>query len=262
MDTRLNGKRALVTGASSGIGRAIAEALAREGARVAVHARSEEKARDTLDTITAAGGEAFVVTADMRATAEIGPMCRAALDGLGGIDIVVNNAGIFEHGLVVDMTEEFWNETMDIDLKAPFLVTRHTLPAMLAQGTGGSLIYLTSTSSKTADAHFSAYNAAKAGLLGFARCVAAEVGAHGIRANGISPGWIDTKMVREFYAGWPGEKPADYESFLDEDGAGTNMLKRVGEPEDIAEMAVYLASDRGRFITGQAIGICGGLVYW
>jgi NAD(P)-dependent dehydrogenase (short-subunit alcohol dehydrogenase family) len=262
MDTQLNGKRALVTGASSGIGRAIAEALAREGARVAVHGRSEDRVSDTLDSIAAAGGDAFAVTADMRVTAEIGTMCRAALDELGGIDVVVNNAGIFEHALIVDMTEEFWDETMDIDLKAPFLVTKHTLPVMLAQGTGGSLIYLTSTSSKTADAHFSAYNAAKAGLLGFARCVAAEVGKHGIRVNGISPGWIDTKMVRAFYDGWPGEKPAEYETFLEEDGAGTNMLKRVGEPEDIAEMAVYMASDKGRFITGQAIGICGGLVYW
>ncbi len=258
----MNGKRVLVTGASSGIGRAIAEALAREGARVAVHARSDESARDTLDAIAAAGGDAFTVAADMRVTAEIGTMCRAALDELGGIDIVVNNAGIFEHALVVDMTKEFWDQTMDIDLKAPFWVTKHTLPAMLAQGTGGSQIYLTSTSSKTADAHFSAYNAAKAGLLGFARCVAAEVGEQGIRVNGISPGWIDTKMVRAFYDGWPGEKPADYDAFLERDGAGTNMLKRIGEPEDIAEMAVYLASEKGRFITGQAIGICGGLAYW
>ncbi len=128
MDTQLNGKRALVTGASSGIGRAIAEALARDGARVAVHARSDEKARDTLDTIAAAGGEAFAVTADMRVTAEIGTMCKAALDKLGGIDIVVNNAGIFDHALVVEITEDFWDETMDVDLKAPFLVTKHTFP--------------------------------------------------------------------------------------------------------------------------------------
>ncbi len=88
------------------------------------------------------------------------------------------------------------------------------------------------------------------------------MGEHGIRVNGISPGWTDAKMVHKFYDGWPGEKPADYEAFLEQDGAGTNMLKRVGQPEDIAEMAVYLASDRGRFITGQGIGVCGGLVYW
>ena len=121
---------------------------------------------------------------------------------------------------------------------------------------------MTSTASKTADAHFSAYNAAKTGFLGFARCVAAEVGEHGIRVNGISPGWIETKMVREFYDGWPSEKPADYEGFLEEEGAGTNMLKRVDQPEDIAEMAVYLASERGRFITGQGLSVCGGMVYW
>jgi len=262
MDTQLNGKRALITGASSGLGRAIAEAMAAEGATIAVHARSEAKAKDTLDAIANAGGSAFAVTADMTATGEIEAMCKTALDKLGGIDVVVNNAGVYDYMSVPEMTEEQWDWVIDTDLKAPFLVTKYTLPAMQSQGEGGSQIYIASTNGKTADGLFSAYNAAKHGLIGFARCVAAEVGEQAIRANCICPGWIDTKMAASFHKEWSDENKVNYDEFWQESMADSNMLKRVGEPRDIGDFAVYLASERGRFITGQAINICGGLCYW
>lgn len=262
MDTQLTGKRALVTGASSGIGRAIAEAMAAEGATVAVHARSEDKAKDTLDSIAAAGGNAFPVTADLTVTAEIEAMCKAALDKLGGIDIVVNNAGVYDYISVPDMTEEQWDWIVDTDLKTPFLITKHTLPTMQTQGQGGSLIYIASTNGKTADGLFSAYNTAKHGLIGFARCVAAEVGEQAIRSNCICPGWIDTKMAVSFHKEWSEENKLDFDEFWQESMADSNMLHRLGEPRDISDFAVYLASERGRFITGQAVNVCGGLCYW
>lgn len=262
MTRDLDGKRALVTGASSGIGQAISLALASGGARVALHARSEDKATDTLNAITRAGGSAFTLTADMAATDEIEALCKTALDRLGGLDILINNAGFFGYGTVTDMTEAFWDAMMDVDLKAPFLVTKFTLPALLDAAPGSSLLFMASSASRTADTNFACYNAAKHGLLGFARSVAAEVGAQGVRVNALCPGWVETKMATDFYNSWPGEKPTDYETFRETQMAGTNMLKRVGQPEDIAAMAVYLASEKGRFITGQAIGICGGLAYW
>lgn len=258
----LDGKRALVTGASSGIGQANALALASEGASVALHARSEEKAAGTRDAITRAGGDAFALAADMTKGVEIEALCKTALDRLGGLDIVVNNAGFFGYGAVADMSEAFWDAMMDVDLKAPFLVTKHTLPAFLDAAPGISLLFMASSSSRTADANFACYNAAKHGLLGFARSVAAEAGARGVCVNALCPGWIETKMANQFYDSWPGEKPADFETFRETEIAGTNMLKRVGQPEDIAAIAVYLASQRGRFISGQAIGICAGLAYW
>jgi NAD(P)-dependent dehydrogenase (short-subunit alcohol dehydrogenase family) len=262
MTQDFDGKRALVTGASSGIGRSIALALASRGASVALHARSEEKAAGTLDAITRTGGNAFALAADMAQSTEIKAMCETALDRLGGLDIVVNNAGFFGYGAVTEMSEAFWDAMMDVDLKAPFLVTKYTLPALLDAAPGSSLLFMASSSSRTADANFACYNAAKHGLLGFARSVAAEAGAQGVQVNALCPGWIETKMATEFFESWPGEKPADFETFRETDMAGANMLKRVGQPEDIAAMAVYLASEKGRFITGQAIGICGGLAYW
>jgi NAD(P)-dependent dehydrogenase (short-subunit alcohol dehydrogenase family) len=262
MDTQLTGKRALVTGAASGMGKAIAEAFAGEGATVAVHARSIERAQETIDSITSAGGECLAVAADLMKASEIASMCADAIKGLGGIDIVVNNAGVYDYVSVPDMTEEQWDWIVGTDMKAPFLVTKHTLPTMLKQGNGGCLIYNASTNGKTADGLFSAYNAAKHGLIGFARCVAAEVGEHRINVNTICPGWVDTKMAVDFHTKWSKDNKLDYDEFWQEDMADTNMLHRIGEPRDIADFAVYLASERGRFIHGQAINVCGGLCYW
>ena len=169
MDCQLAGKRALVTGAASGIGKAIALALAREGATVATHARTAEKSAGTVDEITAAGGEGFPVAADLTDSGAIATMCANAIDRLGGIDIVVNNAGVCDLGKVEEMEESFWDWVIDTNLKAPFLVTKHTVPTLKQQGTGGALIYNASTNAKTADAEWSAYNTSKHGLIGFIR---------------------------------------------------------------------------------------------
>lgn len=261
MAKELQGKKALVTGAASGMGKAIAEAFAREGATVAVHARTKARAKGTVDAITRKGGKAFAVAADLTKPAQIKSMCAEAIKGLRGIDIVVNNAGVYDFIPVPEMTEKEWDWMVDTDLKAPFLVTKYTLPHLIKKKSG-CLIYNASTNGKTADGLFSAYNAAKHGLIGFARCVAHEVSGLNINVNTICPGWIDTKMAVDFHTKWSKQHHLNYNKFWEESMAGTNMLKRVGTVDDIAEFAVYLASPKGRFIHAQAINVCGGLCYW
>ena len=258
MTGKLAGKRALVTGAASGIGKSIAESYAREGAVVAVQARSIERSAETLESITAEGGEAFAVAADLTDTGEIEAMCQQAIERLGGIDIVMNNAGVGEYKKVVDMEESFWDRIMDVNLKAPFLVSKYTLPAMIEQGAGGVQLFNASTNAKTADADWTAYNATKHGLVGFVRCLAAAVGPQGIRVNAICPGWIDTKMAVELHEDFAREMKEPYEKVYDE-SMRLNMLSEIIPPQAVADMAVFLAGEGGTYVTGQAINVCAGL---
>ncbi|MBM3518614.1 MAG: SDR family oxidoreductase [Alphaproteobacteria bacterium] len=261
MEQGLGGKRVLVTGASSGIGQAVAEAMAAQGAVVAVHARTEARAKDTIDRIAKAGGKAFPVAADLERTDELRAMCEAAIAKLGGIDVVVNNAGVADLSAVTDMDERFWDWTMNVNLKAPFLVCKHTLPTMIAQGKGGVVLFTSSTNGKTADAEWSAYNTSKHGIIGFMRCLAAEVGKHGIRANAVCPGWAVTKMATDLHHKMADAAGQPYEDFFDA-SMRANMMRALIPAMDNAETYAFLASDRARFITGQAINVCGGLCYW
>ena len=258
MTGKLVGNRVLVTGAASGIGKSIAESYAREGAVVAVQARSIERSAETLESITAEGGEAFAVAADLTDTGEIEAMCQQAIERLGGIDIVMNNAGVGEYKKVVDMEESFWDRIMDVNLKAPFLVSKYTLPAMIEQGAGGVQLFNASTNAKTADADWTAYNATKHGLVGFVRCLAAEIGPQGIRVNAICPGWIDTKMAVELHEDFAREMKEPYEKVYDE-SMRLNMLSEIIPPQAVADMAVFLAGEGGTYVTGQAINVCAGL---
>lgn len=259
VDTSLSGKRALITGASGGIGRAICEAFVAEGARVVAHARGRAQADEIVGALRALGGEAHAVTADLSDSSTIGPMCKSAIDSLGGIDVVVNNAGIYDRRSIVDMDESFWDLNFSIHAKAPYLVTKHTAPVMIAQGQGGSLIYTASTSARTADAGFAAYNASKHAVVGLMKCAAAEYGQHKIRANAIAPGWVDTRMAVNYLAQ---SIPPDSREFATryEQTVRANMLENKIAPADIADMAVFLASDRSRCITAQTLFVCAGLV--
>ena len=254
----LAGKRALVTGAASGIGKAIAESYAREGAVVALQARSVERSAETLAAIVAEGGRAFAVAADLTDPGAIEAMCRDAIARLGGIDIVMNNAGVGDYKRVVDMEESFWDHIMDVNLKAPFLVSKFTLPTMIAQGTGGVQLFNASTNAKTADAEWTAYNATKHGLVGFVRCLAAEVGPQSIRVNAICPGWVDTKMAVELHEDFALDMKEPYEKVFDE-SMRLNMLGEIIPSQAIADTAVFLAGEGGTYITGQAINVCAGL---
>ena len=254
---RLEGKRAFVTGAARGIGRAVAEAMAREGATVCVHARGEAKLKDCLEGLKKRGRPGMPVTADLMKPDEIERLCGQVLKELGGIDIVVNNAGVAAQVNAIDMTLETWNWTMDTNLRAPFLVTKFLLPTMIKQNRGGSLVYNASSAAKQADPGRSAYNASKAGLVGFVRCVAAEIGPHGINANSVCAGWIATEMAIELHEQIASQTGRNFDELYQE-SMRVNAMKAIVPPSDVAELMVYLASPAARYITGQAINICGG----
>ena len=257
MNIDLSSKRALVTGASSGIGAAIAEVFAASGAHVAVHARTVAKAEATIERISASGGQAFAVEADLADPAAIEAMCNAGIKGLGGIDIVVNNAGLYIPQAVVEGDGDTWHKTMAVNLEAPRLITRITLQTMIEQGTGGRQLYISSVSAIMAEVLGSAYCASKAGLNALVRCLAVEVGQYGITTNSINPGWVDTPMARKAFEDMK-EEGQSLEAIIAE-SMSDNTLGVVIKPADIAVMAAYLASGYGRCITGQDINICAGL---
>lgn len=256
MNIDLSGKRALVTGASSGIGAAVAEVFAASGAHVAVHARTVEKADATVGRIEGAGGRAFAVAADLQDSAALGAMCSAAIKDLGGIDIVMNNGGIYRPASVVDMRQDTWEKMITTNLTAPFLICKFMLPTMIGQGGGGRLLFTSSVSAKIAEVDSTAYNASKAGVNALVRCLALEVGKHGITVNTVCPGWVDTPMARRAFEDAL-EEGQSFDEFY-ERGMSDNPLHTVIKPIDIANMVAYLASEQGRCITAQAINVCAG----
>ena len=254
----LAGKRALVTGASGGIGAAIAIAYAAEGARVAIHARSLVNAAPVVDQILAAGGEAFAVAADLTDRESIEPMCAAAIQGLGGMDIVANNAGVFEHNQVLDVDLAHWDLNFEVHVTAPLLITRFTVPTMIEQG-GGCLIYTASTASRQADAEWVAYTASKHAVVGLMKAAAADFGAHGIRSNALAPSWVDTPMAQRYFERQAAASGDDLDA-LYASGIRSGLLQTRITAESIADTAVFLASERARHITAQTLYVCAGTV--
>ena len=259
MGTRLAGKRVLVTGATSGIGRAIAVAMAAEGARVAVHGRSAGRAEPVVEEIRGKGGDAFGVGAELGDYAALEAMCQDALRRLGGIDVAVNNAGIFAEGRIRDVPLADWERNFAVHVTAPMLVTRYVAPAMIEEGKGGALLYLASTSSTEPDPEWVAYTASKHAVIGVMRAAAADYGPYRIRSNAIAPAWVDTRMARRYFEAAAARSGQDCDQ-LHREGMGVGVLNTIIPPEAVAEMAVYLASDTGRHITGQILSLCGGQV--
>ena len=257
MNIDLSSKRALVTGASSGIGAAIAEVFAASGAVVAVHARTLAKAETTVARIHAAGGQAFAVAADLMEPEAVAAMYEAGVEGLGGIDIVMNNAGLYVPQTVLAGDGEIWRRIMLVNLEAPRIITSMALQTMIKQGIGGRLLYTSSVSAIMAEVSGSAYCASKSGLNSLVRCLAVEAGEYGITANSINPGWVDTPMARKAFEDMR-EEGLSLETLIEE-SMGDNTLGVVIKPKDIAAMAAYLASEYGRCITGQDINVCAGL---
>lgn len=245
----LDGQRALITGASRGIGRAIAKAFAAEGARVAVgYAASPAKAQDTVAEIAAEGGSGFAVHLDVSDEPSVVAGVAEALSQMGGLDILVSNAGvILEKSLLETTTPEF-DRLMAVNLRGVFLVGREGLRAMVAQGNGGRVINIASDLGFFGRENFSAYCASKAGVLTLTRSWAKEFGPD-ILVNAIAPGPIDTDMLgpEVMSVEWR-EKEARI------------PLARVGQPEEVATVAVFLAGPGASYMTGQAIGPNGGSV--
>ncbi|MHB1517336.1 MAG: glucose 1-dehydrogenase [Acidimicrobiales bacterium] len=248
---RLDGKIAVVTGASSGIGRVSAMRFAAEGARVVVADLSMEGATTTSAAITAAGGSAIAVQADVSAEAQVAAMVATAGDTYGGLDILFNNAGIFpdDDGGVLDTPPETWQRVMDVNLKGVWLGCRAAIPVMLDRG-GGSIVNVASFVALMGAATAQiAYTASKGGVLAMTRELAVEYARKGIRANSICPGPIETPLLAELLA-----DPARRERRLVHVPLG-----RFGRPEEIADAALFLASDESSFVTGSSLVVDGGI---
>ncbi len=243
----LSNKTALVTGASRGIGRAIALALASQGADVAVHFHhNEEAAKEVMAQIEQMGRRAVAVGADARDFVAFGELFGRAETELGPLDILVNNAGMLKPAFLGLMSEASWDETLDVDLKAAFALSKKAARAMFGRKRG-RIINVSSQAGQTGEAMAAHYSAAKAGLLGLTKAAARELAPAGVTVNAIAPGFVETDMT----AGDNEKKRA----------AQLNLvpLKRMARPEEIAALAVYLASDEAAYVTGQVFAIDGGL---
>ncbi len=240
-------RTALVTGASRGIGRAVAESLAAAGNRVAVNYRSSSDAADAVvATIREAGGEAFAIGADVGDEAAVAAMVEQVTDSLGPIEILVNNAGITRDDLVLRMSPEAWDDVVATNLRSAYLCTRAVLRSML-RARWGRIVNVTSVVGVSGNPGQANYAAAKAGLIGFTKSVAKEVGSRGITVNAVAPGFIDTDMTAEL-----GDAVRDT-------AAGAIALGRFGSPAEVASAVGYLASDSASYITGHVFHVDGGM---
>lgn len=248
----LQDKVAIVTGATSGIGKATAQLFAREGASVVLSGRRGEVLDALVDEIEKAGGKAFAVAGDVRHATHARACVDAAIAQFGGLDIAFNNAGgSGAMGSVIEVTEEGWQETLDTNLTSAFLGAKYQIPAMQQRG-GGSLIFTsTFVGSTVGFPGMAAYAASKAGLAGLAQVLAAEFGPQGIRANLLLPGATDTPANA---ANAPGAG-AETKAFIE----GLHALKRLGRPEELAQAALFLASDASSFMTGASMLVDGGV---
>jgi NAD(P)-dependent dehydrogenase (short-subunit alcohol dehydrogenase family) len=246
---RLAGKVAIITGAASGMGRAAAELFAAEGARVVVS--DVVDGAEAVDAITAAGGEASFVRADVSRAADCDAMTQAALDLYGGLHVLYNNAGIFpdDDGGVLDTPETTWHRVMEINLKGVWLGCKSAIPALLASG-GGSIINVASFVALMGAATAQiAYTTSKGGVLSMTRELAVEYARQGIRANALCPGPIETPLLAELLS--------------DPDRRARRMVHipmgRLGQAEELAKAALFLASDESSFMTGASLVVDGGI---
>ncbi|HTO32053.1 MAG TPA: SDR family oxidoreductase [Pararhizobium sp.] len=250
--TTLSTKVAIITGASSGIGRATAKLFAREGARLVLSGRRRPALDDLVAEIEAEGGEALAVDGDVRDEGHARALVDAAVEKFGGLDIAFNNAGTTgEMAPIADLSTAGWQETIEANLTSAYFGAKYQVPAMAKRG-GGSLIFTSSFVGHTAGMpNTSAYAAAKAGLIGLTQSLAAELGTKGIRVNAILPGGTDTPMS---FTNAPGAGP-EVLAFVE----GLHALKRMAKPEEIARSVLHLASDAASFTTGTAMLVDGGV---
>jgi 3-oxoacyl-[acyl-carrier protein] reductase len=244
----LEGKNAIVTGGSQGIGTAVSLMLAKEGANVCLTYRShKEEAEAIVKEIEGMGRKAICVKCDIAVFAEAEAVVKAALEKFGRIDILVNNAGMNWDGVCWKMTEEQWDRVLEVNLKGYFNFTRHTAP-LLKDQKYGRIINVTSINGLRGKFGQSNYSASKAGIIGYTKAVAKELGAFGITVNAVAPGLIETPMLKESEAR---DKIVDM-------AMAEIVLKRVGEPDDLANLIAFLASDKAKHITGECIKVDGG----
>ena len=245
---RLTGKVAVVTGASRGIGRAIALRLAQEGAAVVINYNgSKERAQEVKTEIESAGGTAQIMQCDVADAASCDEMFQTIIKEFGRIDILVNNAGITRDGLLMKMAEEDFDAVIDTNLKGTFHCIRAVSRQMLRQRSG-RIINLSSVSGVLGNAGQANYSASKAGIIGLTKSAARELASRNINVNAIAPGFVDTDMT------------ITLSDKVKEGAKGQIPLGRFGKPEEVAELALFLSSEKSDYITGQVINIDGGMV--
>ena len=255
---QLNDKVALVTGAGSGIGRAIALAFARQGARVGIADIKIDGANATVEAIHNEGGVARAWQTDVTNEAEVEQLVRSTLAELGGIDIMVSNAGVQELGEIVDFSFAGWKRMLATHLDGAFLMTRACLRHMYEAGRGGTIIYLGSVHSKEASRLKGPYVVAKHGLLGLCRAVAKEGGRRGVRANVICPGFVMTEMVTRQFPTLAKDLGIAEEDVVAKVLASTTVDGELTLPSDVADVAVFLAAFPSMALTGQSVVVSHG----
>jgi 3-oxoacyl-[acyl-carrier protein] reductase len=244
----LEGKNALVTGGSQGIGAAASLELAREGANICLTYRKHEaEAKKYAEEIIAMDRKALAVQCDISSFAEAEKVVKSALSEFGSLDILVNNAGMNWDGVSWKMTEEQWDRVLEVNLKGYFNFTRHVSPHFKEQKYG-RIINVTSINGMRGKFGQSNYSASKAGIIGYTKALAKELGAFNVTVNAVAPGLIETAMLKESEAR---DKIIDL-------AMGESAIKRVGQPEDLAFLVAFLASDKARHITGEVIKVDGG----
>jgi 3-oxoacyl-[acyl-carrier protein] reductase len=251
MDLGLAGKTALVTGGARGLGEAICRALAAEGATVAVnHRGSPERAQAVVERIAASGGKAFPVSGDVTREEEVRGMFRLAAElASGPVDILVNNAGICPVTLVEDTSEEEWEAVIRTNLTSTFLASREMVRALKAAGRGGAIVNIVSPAAFIGSASGKAhYAASKAGVVAFTVSLARETARRGVRVNAVAPGVMYTDMMTETLK----SQEAKYNAQI--------PLGRIAQPQEIADVVVFLASERARYVTGATLDASGGLL--
>ncbi len=250
--TRLAGKTALITGGGTGIGRACALLFAREGARVAVAGRSAEPLRAVVAEIERAGGQALAVTCDVTQVEQVERAVRAAVERFGALNVVVNNAGVLTLGSVEQTPESEWARVLGVNLTGTFLVSRAALPELRKAG-GGSIVNIGSLYGLIGLKNRAAYAASKGGVAQLTRSMALDHAHEGIRVNCVCPAIVETEMIQQVFASQP--DPAA----LRRQRIEQIPLGRMGRPEDVAQLALFLASDESSWMTGVALPLDGGL---
>ncbi len=248
---RLKGKVAIVTGSGTGLGRGIALMFAREGASVVVNGRQAARIEATAKAITNAGGRAFAVSADVTVAADIQRLIRTTVDTFAQLDILVNNAGIIvSRTSVLDCPEDDWRKTIDANLTSVFLCSKRALPELIKSR--GNIIILSSVAGLMGTPNRAAYGASKGALLTLTRGMALDYARHGVRVNALCPAFVETEINRNFLAEL--RRRGEYETLVKRHPLGS-----LGEPDDVAYAAVYLASDEARWVTGIALPVDGGM---
>ena len=244
---KLSGKVAIVTGGGSGIGRAVAERFAAEGAKVVVADHSRDRSQEAASAIRRAGGDALAVQVDVSDAGQVERMVRATLEAYGGVDVLFNGAGVFASGTVLETDEKAWRWMLDVNLTGTYLCCRAVLPHMIARGGGSIVNTSSSTGAHDGNANAVAYVTSKGGVTLLTKCMAIDHAKHNVRVNAVAPGPTDTPMLRD------GMSPAERTAF-----AATYPMGRLGRPEEIAGAVLFLASDDASFVTGAILAVDGG----